>query len=172
MYYSKATGGFYSGDIHGAAIPSDAVEITVEERNALLVGQSSGLRIEADEHGRPTLRSPLVDTSPERYARDIAVRRYQAETAGLKVGGLAISTDRESQGLVTGAAVASMLSPDYVCQWKTEAGFVDLDAKQILSIASAIRAHVQVCFDREAELLAHLENGTFAQTMLNEGWPT
>ena len=60
MFYSKSTGGFYSADIHGDAIPADAVEITCDEHAALLAGQSAGLRIEADEHGRPVLCDVLA----------------------------------------------------------------------------------------------------------------
>ena len=56
MRYSKSNRGFYSHEIHGDAIPADAVEITCDEHAALLAGQSAGLRIEADEHGRPVLR--------------------------------------------------------------------------------------------------------------------
>ena len=62
MFYSKSTGGFYSAEIHGDAIPADAIEITCDEHAALLTGQSAGQRIEADEHGRPVLRdAPALD---------------------------------------------------------------------------------------------------------------
>lgn len=55
MHYSKSTGGFYSIDINGCNMPSDAVEITSEYHAALLAGQSSGKVILADEHGYPVL---------------------------------------------------------------------------------------------------------------------
>ena len=42
----------------------------------------------------------------------------------------------------------------YSCRWKTESGFVELTAPQILAIADAVRAHVQSCFDHESELVA------------------
>ncbi|GAB2902408.1 hypothetical protein GCM10027202_33670 [Microvirgula curvata] len=62
MRYSKSNSGFYSPEIHGNAIPADAVEITGDEYAALLAGQSAGQRIEADEHGRPVLRdAPAPD---------------------------------------------------------------------------------------------------------------
>lgn len=64
MFYSKSTGGFYSAEIHGDAIPSDAVEITVEEHAALLEGQSQGKRIQADANGKPVLADPPA-TTPE-----------------------------------------------------------------------------------------------------------
>ncbi len=66
MFYSAQTGGFYDREIHGDAIPADAVEITTTEHAALLAGQSAGQRIEADEHGRPVLRdTPAPDNDAQ-----------------------------------------------------------------------------------------------------------
>lgn len=48
---------------------------------------------------------------------------------------------------------------------------IELTAQQVIGIARAVRAHVQACFDREAELLAELEAGTLTASMLEEGWP-
>ena len=47
LYFSKTTGGFYDSDIHATAdIPSDALEITVEQHQAMLEHLNSGGRIE------------------------------------------------------------------------------------------------------------------------------
>lgn len=65
MYYSAQTGGFYSRDIHGISIPPDAVEITVDQHQALLAGQSSGKIISADSSGAPALIDPAAPTPEE-----------------------------------------------------------------------------------------------------------
>jgi len=171
MYYASSTGAFYSLAIHGGAIPTDAVEISDDEHRVLLEGLAAGKCVVMDSHGRPVLKSPATDNSPARCARDIAARRYQAETAGITAEGTHVPTDRDSQALVTGAALAAVLDPNYTCRWKTGEGFVTLAAEQIIAMASDMRAHVQACFDREAELLAALEAGSFTQAMLDEGWP-
>jgi hypothetical protein len=101
----------------------------------------------------------------------IAARRYESETSGITQNGMFIDTGRDSQALITGAALSAMLDPAYVCNWKTSEGFVQLDAQTLIGIAQAIRAHVQACFDREAVLLTALENGSFVEDMLNGGWP-
>ena len=101
----------------------------------------------------------------------IAARRYAAETAGIEVSGIHIDTGRDSQALITGAALNAVIDPSYVCNWKTPAGFVQLDAQKLLGVATTLRAHVQACFDREAELLTELAAGTFTESMLEEGWP-
>lgn len=68
MFYSKSTGGFYATAIHGGNIPTDAVEITIEEHAALLDGQSAGKIIAADNQGRPY----LAESPPPTVAEIIA----------------------------------------------------------------------------------------------------
>ncbi len=58
--YSASTKGFYDDEIHGDAIPSDAVELTDEQYNELMAGQSAGKYIVADDRGFPR----LVDEEP------------------------------------------------------------------------------------------------------------
>ena len=49
LYFSKNTGGFYDNDIHAEAnIPSDALEITVEQHQTMLMYLNSGGRIEVN----------------------------------------------------------------------------------------------------------------------------
>ena len=95
---------------------------------------------------------------------EIAQARYNAEIAGVVVNGISIKTDRESQGLITGAALKAMQDNTYTCRWKGIDGFVELTAPQIIAIADAVRAHVQSCFDHEAELQPLIESaGTEAE---------
>ena len=93
----------------------------------------------------------------ERKRSEIAAARWEAETAGIDVNGFTVRTDRESQALVTGAALQAIVDYDYECWWKTSEGFVHLSAEQIKYIAQLVRSHVQSCFDREAELLPLIE---------------
>lgn len=110
-----------------------------------------------------------VDNTPT--ADDIAARRWQAETSGMNINGLVVDTDDRSKLLINGAALEATFDPAYTMQWKTSAGFVELTGAQVIGIARAVRAHVQTCFDREAELLAALEAGTLTDEMLGQGWP-
>ena len=72
MFFSKQTGGFYATEIHGDAIPADAVEITTEEHAELLAGQSCGKRIVADKDGRPVLAEPPQPSASELIKIQIA----------------------------------------------------------------------------------------------------
>lgn len=99
----------------------------------------------------------------------IKARRDQAIASGITVGGVTVATDDQSQSRVMGAAVAAMLDPNYTVQWKTASGFVTLSAPEVIGLATAIRAHVQACFDREAALLAALDAGEAVD--IDTGWP-
>ena len=104
-------------------------------------------------------------------AETIASRRYQAEAAGITISGMRIETDDRSKLLINGAALEATIDPAYVMQWKTSGGFIELTGEQVIGIARAVRAHVQACFDREAELLAAVADGSITDQMLQEGWP-
>ena len=101
----------------------------------------------------------------------IAARRFQAETGGVIVEGIQVNTERDSQSLLTGAAFAASLDPGYHIKWKAATGFVDLTGEQIIGIASQVRAFVQACFNREAELLGAVADGSITAEILEEGWP-
>lgn len=101
----------------------------------------------------------------------IAARRYQVETGGTTVEGVQVNTERDSQALLTGAAFAATLDQAYHIKWKAATGFVDLTGEQVIGLASQVRAFVQACFNREAELLGFVADGSITAEMLEEGWP-
>ena len=110
---------------------------------------------------------PVLSTAAEL----IAAERYKREGVGITVDGSIIDTTRDGQALIAGAAVSAILNPAYTCNWKTAGGFVELNAAQLVAIATAVRAHVQACFDRELTLLRAIEAGEYRDEMLAEGWP-
>jgi len=65
-FFAASTLGFYAAD---QAAPADAVEITAEQRDALLAGQTAGQRIAADADGQPILADPLPPSAEDRAAQ-------------------------------------------------------------------------------------------------------
>lgn len=108
---------------------------------------------------------PMEELRAEKKA-ELAEARWQAEVSGVN----GIRTDRESQSMITGAALKAMQDSEYTCKWKTESGFVELTAAQILAIADAVRAHVQGCFDRESELLTLVDAATTPKELEGIAW--
>lgn len=64
MFYSKTTNGFYDPAINDI-IPDDAVEISLENWQDLIEGQSSGKIIKADDKGYPYLEDPPAPTKDQ-----------------------------------------------------------------------------------------------------------
>jgi hypothetical protein len=119
--------------------------------------------------------STLVDAKSAALAY-LADRRWQAETGGTTVNNSPVTTDAQSQAKITSAVVAAMLDANYSVQWKMPGGnFVTFNHDQIIAIGQAMRAHVQACFDREAELSAQINGASDAEALaaidLNAGWP-
>lgn len=108
---------------------------------------------------------PTFDELKAQKKAEIAAARYDAETAGTTVNGVTIDTGRDSQALITGAALAAMLDSEYSLNWKTESGFIHLSAPEIIAVAQAVRAHVQSCFDREGELVALVDAAQTAEEL-------
>lgn len=113
---------------------------------------------------------PTLDELKQRKREEIAFARFEAETGGVEVTGVTVRTDRESQSMITGAALKAMQDAEYVCRWKTVDGFVELTALQILGVADAVRAHVQAAFDREADLLADIAAAETAEGLELIAW--
>jgi hypothetical protein len=157
--------GRYDSNVHGA-VPEEAIVLpdalwfaTFKERDGIwrLVDGA-------------VVKQPLPVVLPD-YPAMIASERYKREGVGITVEGSVIDTTRDGQALIAGAAVSAILDPNYRCNWKTSAGFVELNASQLVTIATAVREHVQACFDRELALLRAIEAGEYSDDMLTQGWP-
>lgn len=81
IYFAKSTGGFYSREIHGDNIPSDAVEISTEDHAALLEAQSSGKVILAGNDGKPVAVDPPAPTPAQIQANKVAVVQKHMDDA-------------------------------------------------------------------------------------------
>ena len=114
--------------------------------------------------------SPTLDELKAKKRAEMAAARYAAEISGVTLSGATIRTDRESQALITGAALAASHDENYSVTWKAKNGFVTLNSAQIIAVAQAVRAHVEACFDREAELQTAIEAAETAEALDEITW--
>lgn len=87
IYYSPTTNGFYIAAVHGDSTPTDVVEITSAQHQALLEGQTSGQHIVSDENGYPILADPPpipLDELAELKRIELDAARDEAFAAGLE----------------------------------------------------------------------------------------
>lgn len=106
----------------------------------------------------------------------VAARRYMAETGGVTVADVPIDTSRASQALIAAAALQATLDANGSIRWKAADGaFHTLDAATILNVATAVRAHVQAAFDREAALVEAIAAASDLANLraidIEAGWP-
>lgn len=105
-FFSPSTGGFYTREIHGDAIPEDAVKISDELYASMMGGQSQGKMIVAGEDGYPMLADPPPPTAEQlataalmkrdRLLRDAATRIAPLQDAV----DLGVATDEEDAKLL------------------------------------------------------------------------
>ncbi|MBU8545801.1 MULTISPECIES: hypothetical protein [Roseomonadaceae] len=63
-HYAPSTGGFYRADIHGAAVPADAVPVSPDLHAALIAAQAAGQRILPGPDGAPIAQDPPPPPAP------------------------------------------------------------------------------------------------------------
>lgn len=62
VFYAASTHGFYNDTLHSEEqVPPDAVAISEDRHQELMLGQSTGLEIVADEQGFPVLKPKSLD---------------------------------------------------------------------------------------------------------------
>ena len=155
----------------------DAGRTPDAEFEAIFIGTQS-IEVLTGQSDEGVEFGPLVDTrTPLERAKaaklvELAAARYAAEVAGVVVNGMRVRTDRESQAMITGAALAAVQDANYTCKWKTESGFVTLTATQIIAVATSVRAHVQAQFDREAELIVQVNAAITVEAVEAIQWPS
>lgn len=151
MFYAKSTGGFYSREIHGDAIPADAVEITDTEHAALLDAQSHGKIIQAENDGKPIAVDPPKPTAADMLGR-IKAKRDQIVLQGIKVGTKWYHSDEASRtkyiGLLRmadaavtagGAGTTPLQYGGQDIQWKTMDGtFIKMTVQRANDVFAAV----------------------------------
>lgn len=176
MLYSSQTGGFYATEIHGAAVPADCVEITDERHADLLLGQSQGRRIVADEHGHPQLQDapvpPLSTRQESAWERIKTERDRRTQLAGYQVNGHWFHSDTFSRTQQIGLVIMGPNMPPGV-QWKTMTGemvtMTPALAGQIFAAAAASDIAIYTAAEaHRAAMLASADPDTYN---FSGGWP-
>lgn len=152
MFYSKSTGGFYDTEIHGDAIPADAVEITVDEHAALLAGQAYGKVITADANGAPVLTDraptplPVLIESAKAKVRTMRVTAFSS-LAGIQSEALANGDTKTAKAICSLQDQLRTITDIDLSKCKTQA---DIDAAFTaawLAIVAAAPANVASAFN-------------------------
>ena len=110
---------------------------------------------------------PAIEGSD--YIALLSEARYNKEISGVEYKGMTISTNRDSQSALASAYIYGLQNPDATISWKCDNGYIELSMQDITELSSLFRQHIQECFDKEAEILTHINEGTFSESML-QNW--
>lgn len=160
------------------SLPAKPADIPHKKKTWHSVVRHSGVTaFEGLENGKWVIRSALPALDEVRAGKlgALAAKRWDKETGGTTFNGMPVATDPVSQTKIIGAVVGAQIDPLATVNWKLPDGsFVTLDAAAINAMAMAVRAHVQACFDREAELKALIDGANTVEDIaavdLNDGW--
>ena len=96
----------------------------------------------AEAHPAPEPPSPTLDEAKADAAQQIKDAGYAAEIKGITLQGMTIPTDRESQSMITGAVVGTLLDPTKTTRWQTATTqdgmpiFIDLPAEKLAAVGA------------------------------------
>lgn len=95
MWWKKGDGGFYDVEIE------NGIELTDEEWQSLLDGQSKGKEIVEDEDGRPILRDPVISLEDAKALALAGLYAYDSsdEVNTCSVNGVDLWLDKSSRAL-------------------------------------------------------------------------
>lgn len=101
-----------------------------------------------DDNGDGTFNARPKDVDQLRAIKtdEIAAARYNIEVGGIRIGGVEVKTDRESQAQLSSAytSLAGGLISD--TPWKAANGWVNVTLTEIAPIAQAVAVHVRSAF--------------------------
>jgi hypothetical protein len=163
IYFSPGKKGFYNDQVHTKKqIPSDAIAITKEHYDSLLVEQSKGKEIGVDELNRPVASVPVLSQADKTQA--LKVFRREKEYAGFKHKGALFPSDEKTEMRLSTGAVAAAADPEYKIEnWTVDGGKTSktLDAETINELLKKMATHHAACFAAEVQvssMLAGLES--------------
>jgi hypothetical protein len=86
--------------------------------------------------------------------------KYETEIGGITVDGYPVSTDRQSQAMMTSTVLSLQLAPDTIVNWKGPDGnFTILSKETITGLALLTMRHVAACFSAESEVVKLIDSG-------------
>lgn len=130
-------------------------------------GAGIGWTVAEDEWSPPASDpEPAIDLYA--YA---ANKRWRIETGGITVAGMAVATDRESQGLINGAYTYARDTPGVQISFKSPSGFVTMESETAIMVGRAVAEHVQACFAAESAVSTAIATGSFTTVEHIESWP-
>lgn len=170
IYCATSPARFYYSNVH-AEIPDDAVEITRDHRDALLIGLSQGKQIQKNADGLPILIDPPAATAEQIWPQ-IKAERDRRKSLGVLADGSWFHSDADSRIQQMALVMMGGTMPAGI-QWKTMSGtFVEMTPTLVGQIFAATAALDQAIFATAEDHRASMEASSApADYDFSGGWP-
>lgn len=162
--------GFYRSDIHGDAIPADAVEISEQQWMDLLDGGSGrifvgGAVVDAPKH--KTLAAARTEA-----LQNLKKLRIEKTEAGIIFGGRHIPTDAAALGIIQTASMFVSKNPNKTLK---KAGLGEFNAAALDGLINAVGDMQRPIYAHESDLYDQIMACTTIEQILaidiTVGWP-
>ena len=134
------------------------VPVTTPQPRPIGIAVDVRMTIREDDVLREYIPKPSV--LRPRLAARIPERRWEIETGGIEVGGLRIATDDRAKTLLGQLAGRASRDKKFTTRFKTAAGWMAVNAAQLIEIDNAVANHVNAAFLREEQLAAMLASAS------------
>lgn len=116
------------------------------------------------------LPEPWVKERLRQYAAD---RRWRHTQSGTEVNGIHIQSDDVAISKIMGAKMALDAGLVPSVRWKSDGGWVDLDAAAMTGIFAAVSAFIQACYSEEETVVGLIDAGTYTtrSQIAGHAWP-
>lgn len=121
---------------------------------------------------RPANAQRKLDHNRLKMRDKVAQRRWEQEVKGLVVNGLYFGTTDREKALMASKVVSAMNLPGASHKYKTAQGWITVSSETMIQLGLGMVNYVQLCFDREGELVEAINTATDLSTIdIDAGWP-
>lgn len=176
MFYSQKNRGFYSADIHGDAIPPDAVEISEADYKSLISSQLVGDVIVAGAGGFPVAvkASSLIGIDEVKAAKLASLRnsRDAASVANVTVQGKVFTAEPNTQTGIKRLADRMRRGKTTTLTAVLDVDGVPVSLSQALldGIEDAIAANAEAAWNKYVQLAGQVKAATTAEQVNAVVW--
>lgn len=177
-YYSKTAKGFFDDSIH-QILPSDALEISDQDHEILMDGQSQGLVINFNVSGVPQLVDPIslipLSDVKEKRKQFINSERVRVLSEGMEFNNVLYDCDEEAKTNVTGivaAIIAGIPLPDNFIWRSKDNQNVSMTSQDVLSLGAAIMGYRNSIMQKSWSLKDYIDTRTTKIKVAQIDWST
>ena len=185
IYYAKSTGGFYDSAIHGANIPTDAIDESKWSMThaQLMDAQAAGKTITADANSNPIAVDPIslmtLSQVQAAQATKLSTACAEALTTGFTSSALGValtypSQDNDQRNLQSAVSAAATASPGWTIPlWCTDGdhwSFTSHTAAQLQQVNADWLAHRVAAQQKYADLIAQINAATSLEEVQAIHW--